>query len=74
MPFAKKFRAMMDFPFSGDTIDMFTVESVEVRDERGGSDGYVYDVQMVLQGPGGQQGVRHALKPLFSQHTTTFSG
>jgi hypothetical protein len=74
MPFAKKFRAMMDFPFSGDTIDMFTVESVEVRDERGGSEGYVYDVRMVLQGPGGQQGVRRALKPLFSQHTTTFSG
>ena len=74
MPFAKKFRAMMDFPFPGDAIDMFTVESVAVRDERGGSEGYVYGVRLVLQGPGGQQGVRRALKPLFSQRTTTFSG
>ena len=74
MPFAKKFRAMMDFPFPGDAIDMFTVESVAVRDERGGSEGYVYGVRLVLQGPGGQQGVRRALRSLFSRHLTTFSG
>ena len=52
MPFAKKFRAMMDFPFPGDTVGDFVVESVDVRDERGGSEGYVYGVRMVLQGPG----------------------
>jgi len=74
MPFAKKFRAMMEFPFLGDTVGDFIVESVDVRDERGGSEGYVYGVRMVLHGPGGQQGVRRVLKPLFSQHTTTFSG
>ncbi|MCJ7738320.1 MAG: hypothetical protein MUQ10_13580 [Anaerolineae bacterium] len=74
MPFAKKFRAMMDFPFPGDTVGDFIVESVDVRDERGGSEGYVYDVRMVLQGPGGQQGARRALKSLLTQHKTTFSG
>ncbi|MBN1579919.1 MAG: hypothetical protein JXA89_04400 [Anaerolineae bacterium] len=74
MPFANKFRAMMDFPFAGDTLGDFIVESVDVRDERGGSEGYVYAVRMVLRGPGGQQGVRRALKSLFSLHLTTFSG
>ena len=74
MPFAKKFRAMMDFPFPGDTVGDFTVESVDVRDERGGSAGYVYGVRMVVQGSGGKQGVRRALRSLFSQRFTTFSG
>ena len=74
MPFAKKFRAMMDFPFAGDTIGDFAVESVDVRDERGDSEGYVYGVRIVLRGPGGQQGVKRALRSLFSLHLTTFSG
>jgi hypothetical protein len=74
MPFAKKFRAMMDFPFAGDTVGGFAVESVEVRDERGGSEGYVYAVRIVLRGTGGKQGVRRALKSFFSSHPTTFSG
>jgi CubicO group peptidase (beta-lactamase class C family) len=74
MPFAKKFRAMMNFPFPGDTIGDFTVESVDVHDEKGGGDGYVYGVRLVLRGPGGVQGVQRALKALFSQHPTTFSG
>jgi hypothetical protein len=74
MPFANKFRAMMDFPFARDTVGDFAVESVDVRDERGGSEGYVYAVRIVLRGPGGKQGVRRALKPLFSSHPTTFSG
>jgi len=74
MPFAKKFRAMMDFPFPGDTIGSFTVESVEVNDERGGSAGYIYDVRMVLRGLGGRQGVRKTLRPFFAQRLTTFSG
>jgi CubicO group peptidase (beta-lactamase class C family) len=74
MPFAKKFRAMMSFPFPGDTIGDFTVESVDVHDEKGGGDGYVYGVRMVLSGPGGTQGVQRALRALFTQHPTTFSG
>ncbi len=74
MPFANKFRAMMGFPLAGDTIGGLAVESVDVRDERGGSEGYVYSVRMVLRGPGGEQGVRRALKTLFSSHPTTFSG
>ena len=74
MPFAKKFRAMMNFPFPGDTMGDFTVESVDVHDEQGGGDGYVYGVRMVLKGPGGVQGVQRVLKALFSQHPTTFSG
>jgi hypothetical protein len=74
MPFAKKFRAMMDFPFPGDMIGDFTVESVDVHDEKGGEDGYVYGVRMVLSGPGGTQGLQRALRALFTQHPTTFSG
>ena len=74
MPFAKKFRAMMDFPFPGDMIGDLTVESVDVRDEQGGGEGYVYGVRMVLRGPGGMQGVQRALRALFTQHPTTFSG
>jgi hypothetical protein len=74
MPFAKKFRAMMDFPFPGDMIGDFTVESVDVHDEKGDGDGHVYGVRMVLSGPGGTQGVQRALRALFAQHPTTFSG
>ena len=33
MPFAKKFRAMMNFPFPGDTIGDFEIEEVDVHDE-----------------------------------------
>ena len=73
MPFANKFRAMMDFPFAGDKFDGFTVESVTVRDQRTGSEGYIYDVRIVLEGPGGQRRVRQALKTLFAKHFTTFS-
>ena len=35
---------------------------------------YAYAVRMTLSGPGGQQGVRRALKALFSAHPMTFSG
>lgn len=73
MPFARKFRAMMDFPFAGDKLDVFTVESIQVRDQRTGSEGYIYDVRIVLRGPGGQRKARQALKTLFSKHLTTFS-
>lgn len=74
MPFANKFRAMTNFPFPGDIVGDLTVESVDVRDEQGGAEGYVYGVSMVLHRPGGQQRVQRALKALFAQHPTTFSG
>lgn len=74
MPFAPKFRAMMDFPFPGDTVGDFVVESVEVRDVREDVEGHVYAVQMTLRGSGGRQGVQRALKPLLTAHPTTFSG
>jgi hypothetical protein len=74
MPFAKKFRAMMDMPFAGDRIGEFDVESIDVHDEWGAPEGYAYSIRMVLCGTGGEQGVRRALKPMFSQHPTTFSG
>ena len=74
MPFAKKFRAMMDFPFAGDIVGGFAVEHVDVRDEPRGSGQYGYAAQITLRGPGGQQGVRRALKALFSSHPMTFSG
>lgn len=74
MPFAKKFRATMDFPFAGDTVGAFTVESVDVTDQPLGAGRYNYAVHMVLSGAGGQQGVRQALKSLFNSHPVTFSG
>lgn len=74
MPFANKFRAMMDFPFAGDTVGDFLVESVEVRDVPGDMGRYQYAVHMVLQGMGGRQGVQRALKEMLDSHLTTFSG
>jgi hypothetical protein len=65
---------MMDFPFPGDQVGDFVVESVSVEDEWGHPEGYVYAVRMVLRGPGGKQGVLRTLRPFFSQHPTTFSG
>lgn len=74
MPFAIKFRAMMDLPIAGDTVGDYTVESVDVRHDPGGPGQYAYAVRMGLRGAGGQQGVRRAFKALFAAHTTTFSG
>lgn len=73
MPFAKKFRAMMDFPFPGDTLGEFAVESVDVYDVAGDFGQHGYAVAMVLSGPGGQQGVRRALKALVETRPITFS-
>jgi hypothetical protein len=74
MPFAIKFRAMMGFPFAGDTIGDLTVERVDVRHEGVGPGQYAYTARIVLRGPGGQRGVRQALKALLSSHPMTFSG
>jgi len=74
MPFANKFRAMMDLPFAGDTVGGYVVETVEVGHEPAGPGLYSYAVRIVLRGAGGQQGVRRALEALFSSHRMTFSG
>lgn len=74
MPLAKKFRAMMDFPFPGDTMGNFIVESVDVYVVKEDKGGIVYGVRMALSGPGKVQNVQQAIKALFSQHPTTFSG
>jgi hypothetical protein len=73
MPFAIKFQAMMDMPMAGDHLGNMLVESITVGHE-GGAVGYSYPIQLVLSGPGGVSGVRKAIKPLFSQRCTTFSG
>jgi len=74
MPFADKFRAMMDFPFPGDTLGEMTVESVEVGHEGRAPGVYAYPIRMTLRGPGGQAGVTRALKALLATRRTTFSG
>ena len=74
MPFANKFRAMMDFPFAGDALGDFCVKSIDVRHESRGPGLYAYSARIVLRGPGGQRGVRQTLRTLFSAHPTTFSG
>jgi hypothetical protein len=40
MPFANKFRAMMDFPLAGDTVGSFLVEEVDVGCDPHGSGRY----------------------------------
>ena len=73
MPFANKFRAMMDLPLPGDAVGDFIAENVEVDDVRSGWDGYAYSVRIVLHGPGGKAGVKRALRALLAQRVTTFS-
>jgi uncharacterized protein with von Willebrand factor type A (vWA) domain len=74
MPFAAKFWAMMDLPMPGDTLGELTVEHIDVRHESVGPGQYAYGVEMVLCGPGGQHGVRQALKATLASHPMTFSG
>jgi len=74
MPLAKKFRAMMNFPFAGDAVGAFTVESVDVYVVKEEAGEIEYGGRMVLSGPGEAQDVRRALKAFFKQHPTTFSG
>jgi hypothetical protein len=80
MPFANKFRAMMDFPFPGEAIGDFIVERVEVCVLKEDAAGIEYGVEMTLRELGGsqtmrrEQEVRRACKAFFAQHPTTFSG
>jgi hypothetical protein len=64
---------MMGFPFAGDRVGSFVVESVEVGCDPHGSGRYTYPVRLVLRGLGGKQGVREVLKELIRSRTTTFS-
>jgi hypothetical protein len=73
MPFARKFRAMMDLPFAGDTFAGFAVEVVEVEDDPQGMGRYVYAMRMILRGLGGQSGVRKALRGILDRYPMTFS-
>jgi hypothetical protein len=73
MPFANKFRAMMDFPFPGESVGPFTVEQVSVGCDPAGSGRYTYPISLVLRGKGGQQGVKAALRELLTARRTTFS-
>jgi hypothetical protein len=84
MPFADKFRAMLDLPFPGDALgappNTFVVESVSVGHEGRAPGQYAYPLRLVLvgrerpSGPGGLAAVKRAIKPLFSRRCTTFSG
>ena len=84
MPFADKFRAMLDMPFPGDTLgaspDTFVVESVSVGHEGRAPGQYAYPLRLVLvgrgrpSGPGELAAVKRAIKPLFARRCTTFSG
>jgi len=74
MPFAPKFRAMMALPLPGDEIGNFVVESIAVGHQGRASGQYAYPLRMVLRGVGGAAGVKRAIKPLFCQRCTTFSG
>lgn len=73
MPFADKFRAMMEMPLPGDTVGDFTIEECDVTHEADGWRGYVYNVRIVMRGPGGIAGVRRTVAPLFSKRALTFS-
>jgi hypothetical protein len=64
----------MGFPDVGDIVGSFTVREVEVGHEGIGSGRYEYPIVMVVQGKGGQQGVRQAFREFFKARRTLFSG
>lgn len=74
MPFADKFRALVDMPFRGDTLGDLTVESVEVSHVGLAAGQYVYPLRLVLHGRGGEAAVERAIKSLFARRCATFSG
>lgn len=74
MPFADKFRAMMDMPFPGDSLGGLVLESVQVGHEGRAAGCYAYPLRLVLRGRGGMAAVKAAIKPLFAKRCTTFSG
>ncbi len=74
MPFADKFRAMMEMPFPGEALGELVVESVEVGHEGRAAGHYAYPLRLVLRGRGGVAAVKRAIKPLFARRCTTFSG
>jgi hypothetical protein len=84
MPFADKFRAMLDMPFPGDALGAppeegpsggaFTVESINVAHEGRAPGHYAYPFRLELRGAGRLAALKRAIKPLFARRSTTFSG
>ena len=64
----------MEIPFPGEELGGFVVEYVDVQHQGSGGGRYEYPVRLILQGKGGKQGVRNALRNSFSESRTTFSG
>jgi hypothetical protein len=73
VPFAKKWAAMMGFPFPGESVSGFVVESLEVHDVAGDFGQHGYAAEMVLRGPGGKTALQKALRQLFGARPVTFS-
>jgi DNA ligase D-like protein (predicted 3'-phosphoesterase) len=70
MPFSKKFQKIMSFPKEGDTMKLFTVESLSVHHVyiKGSKPrNYEYPVKMTVRGKGSTKDVRTAFTPLLSQ-------
>jgi hypothetical protein len=63
----------MRLPDTEKEIGDFTVESCTVNHEPSGYGRYEYPFEIVLEGKGGQQGVRNAFRNLLSPVKTTFS-
>jgi hypothetical protein len=73
MPFAGEFREAMGFPVAGDTVEGFRIEELGVRHEGMGAGRYEYPIELTVAGKGGKEGVRRALKGLFSRRMTIFT-
>jgi hypothetical protein len=73
MPFAGEFREAMGFPRAGDIVGGFVIQELSVRHEGMGAGRYEYPIELVLAGKGGKEGVRRALKGLFSRRMTLFT-
>ncbi|MBT3273648.1 MAG: hypothetical protein HN368_10865 [Spirochaetales bacterium] len=74
MPFANKFIKTMGLPRIGEKLDEFMVTAVEVGHVGTGPGQYRYPIRLVLQGKGGCAGAKAAVRNLFSEVKTTFSG
>lgn len=73
MPFAGEYREAMGFPVAGDTVGGFLIEEFRVSHEGAGPGRYEYPIEVVVSGKGGKEGVRQALKPVFSRRMTIFT-
>ena len=74
MPFAKKYQFTMRIPAAGGHLGAFDVESCDVGHDEHGDGTIDYPVSMVIEGKGGAQGVRKAIREHLDHGRTTFSG